>query len=172
MESVYFGREILLKQLSSNVAFPKNIDDLIPTTVYSRIDAIQPNSNSTNHFPFLFYQLFIHQFCFKSSSQTNKNDFLDIITNYYSSNGHELKEIHQKNTFSWFKRDCFISRLLTKSLLALDIEILFSVRFFIKDMQKIWHNSALRDFLNSLSRCLVFYLRSNVIVNRYVLLLH
>ncbi len=40
MESVYFGREILLKQLSSDVAFPTNIDYLIPITVYSRIDAI------------------------------------------------------------------------------------------------------------------------------------
>jgi hypothetical protein len=121
------------------------LNDLIPITIYSRIDAIQPNNPSTDHLRFLFYQLFIHQYCLNSSSQSNKNEFVDIINNYYSSNRHELKEIHQfedeynslKNTFSWFKRDSFLRRMLTKSLLILDIKILFSLRFFIKDMHKI-----------------------------------
>jgi hypothetical protein len=145
MKGVYFDREILLEQLSIDVGISVNLNDLIPITIYSRIDAIQPNNPSTDHLRFLFYQLFIHQYCLNSSSQSNKTEFVDIINNYYSSNRHELKEIHQfedeynsfKNTFSWFKRDSFLRRMLTKSLLTLDIEILFSMRFFIKDMHKI-----------------------------------
>jgi hypothetical protein len=144
MKGVYFDREILLEQLSSDVKILPNINDLIPITVYSRIDAIQTTTNSTDHLRFLFYQLFIHQYCLNSSLTTNKDEFVDIINRYYSSNRTQLKHIHQfedeynssKNLFSWFLRDCFIQRMLTKSLLTLDISILFSMRFFIKDMHK------------------------------------
>jgi hypothetical protein len=144
MKGVYFDREILLEQLSSDVKISTEINDLIPISVYSRIDAIQPINNSTDHLRFLFYQLFIHQYCLNSSLPSNKNDFIDIIQNYYSSNRHQLKQIHQfedeynssKNIFSWFIDDCFIQRILTKSLLTLDIQILFSMKFFLKDMHK------------------------------------
>jgi len=126
------------------VKISTNINDLIPITVYSRIDAIQTTNNSTDHLRFLFYQLFIHQYCLNSPSISNKNDLIDIIQNYYSTNRHQLKVIHEfedeynssKNVISWFIRDCFLQRILTKSLLILDIQILFTMRFFLKDMHK------------------------------------
>lgn len=145
IKGVYFDRNALLEQLTTDVKILPNINDLIPITVYSRIDAVQTNTNSTDHLRFLFYQLFIHQYCLNSSLTSNKtNEFVDIINRYYSSNRSELKIIHQfedeynssKNPLSWFLRDCFIQRMLTKSLLTLDISILFAMRFFIKDMHK------------------------------------
>jgi len=145
MKGVYFDREMLYDQLLSDVKLSIHLNDLTPITVYSRIDAIQTNNNSTDHLRFLFYQLFFREYCLNSSSILNKKDFIDIIENYYYSNRYELKLIHEfddeynssKNPFTWFIRDCFIQRILTKSLLTLDIEILFSMRFFIKDMQKL-----------------------------------
>jgi hypothetical protein len=144
MKGVYFDREILLEQLSTDVKILPNVNDLIPLTVYSRIDAVQTNTNSTDHLKFLFYQLFIQQYCLNSSSTNNKDEFMEIINNYYKTNRNEIKLIHQfdeeynssKNPFSWFLRDCFIQRMLTKSLLTFDISILFTMRFFIKDMHK------------------------------------
>jgi hypothetical protein len=145
MKGVYFEREMLLDELLSDVKLSIHINNLTPITVYSRIDAIQTNNNSIDHLRFLFYQLFFQQYCLNSSSIFSKKDFLDIIQNYYSSNRYELKLIHEfddeynssKNPLTWFIQDCFIQRMLTKSLLTLDIEILFSMRFFIKDMQKM-----------------------------------
>ncbi|CAF4688692.1 unnamed protein product [Rotaria socialis] len=145
MKGMYFDRGILLEQLKADVKISINIHDLIPITVYSRIDAIQTNNNSNDHLRFLFYQLFIQQYCLNSSSSLNKNDFINIARNYYSSNRKESKTIHEfedeyssiKNIFNWFARDCFIRKMLTQSLLTLDIQMLFSLRFFIKDMFKI-----------------------------------
>jgi len=145
MKGVYFDRDILLEQLSSDVNISTNINDLIPITVYSRIDAIQTNTCSTDHLRFLFYQLFIQHYCLNSSTTLNKTDFLNLVQNYYSSNRQESKLINEfnneyntsKDILPWFIRDCFIRRMLTQSLIILDIEILFSMRFFIKDMSKI-----------------------------------
>ncbi|CAF4478064.1 unnamed protein product, partial [Rotaria sp. Silwood2] len=145
MKGIYFDREILLEQLALDVKISTNLNDLIPITVYSRIDAVQTNNNSTDHLRFLLYQLFIKQYCLNSSSILNKNDFIDIIQNYYYSNRKELKLINEfddeynpnKNVFTWFIDDYFIRRMLTQSLLKLDIRMLFSLRFFIKDMFKM-----------------------------------
>jgi tetratricopeptide (TPR) repeat protein len=151
MKGVYFDRELLLDQLTSDVKISMNINDLIPITVYSRIDAIQTTNNPTDHLRFLFYQLFIHQYCLNSSSTLNKNDFLGIIRGYYTSNRYELKQINKfddeynssKDVSSWILRDCFLRRMLTQSLSTLNIQILFSLRFFIKDLFKTMSEKAL-----------------------------
>ena len=80
MKGVYFDRELLLDQLTSDIKISTNINDLIPITVYSRIDAIQANNNSTDHLRFLFYQLYFQQYCLNSSSTLNKNEFLSLIS--------------------------------------------------------------------------------------------
>ncbi|CAF1350592.1 unnamed protein product [Rotaria sp. Silwood1] len=151
MKGIYFDRETLLEQLTLDVKISTNINDLIPISVYSRIDAVQTTNNSNDHLRFLFYQLFIKQYCLNSSSILNKNDFIDIIQKYYSTNRKEIKLIHEfddeynsnKNVLTWFMCDCFIQRMLTQSLLKLDIQILFSLRFFIKDMFKIMIDNVL-----------------------------
>ena len=144
MKGVYFDREILLEQLSSDVKILSGIADLIPMTIYNRIDAVQITNNSTDHLRFLFYQLFIHQYCLNASSSSSKKDLLELIRVYYKSNRHEMQEIHQfekdyqspKNALQWFFEECFLRRIFQKSLLTLDIPILFSMRFFINDMHQ------------------------------------
>ena len=147
---VFIDQEELIEKLSSDVRMSKNVHDLIPITVYSRVDVIQANHNSNDHLRFLFYQLFIRQYCLNSPSLLNKDDFMDLVHDYYSSNRKESKTIEQfdrdyvasKNCFSWFMRDCFLRRMLTQSLLTLNIKVLFSLRFFIRDLFKIMIDKA------------------------------
>lgn len=141
-----------------------SINDLVPITVYSRIDAIQTNNNSNDHLRFLFYQLFIQQYCISSPSSLNKNDFTNIAQDYYVSNRKEMKTIQtfddqyspNKDIFTWLLHDCFLRRILTQSLLKLDVEILFSLRFFIKDVfqlmtEKSFMSSQKQNFHSSTS---------------------
>ena len=144
MKGVFFDREILLEQLSSDVKILSSIADLIPITIYSRIEAVQSTNNSTDHLRFLFYQLFIHQYCLNSSSSSNKTDLLELIRTYYQTNRSESKQIDRfedeyhssQDSLRWFLQECFLQRILKKSLLTLDIPVLFSTRFFVNDMHK------------------------------------
>ena len=134
-----------MEQLSSDVRVCSNLNDLIPITIYSRVEATQTTHNSNNHLRFLFYQLFFQYYCTNSSSILNQKKFIELIEDYYSSNRKELRLVHQfddeynssKRSLSWLVRDCFIRRVLTQSLLTLNIQILFSLRFFIKDMTEV-----------------------------------
>lgn len=153
MKGIYFDYEVLLEQLASDVKLSTNINDLIPITIYSRLDVVQTNNSSNDYLRFLFYQLFIQQYCLNSSSTFNKNDCFDLVQDYYSSNRKELKMIHEfdseytsKYAFTWFMKECFIRRMLTQSLLTLNIQVLFSLRFFIKDMFQIMADKGLTSF--------------------------
>ena len=136
---------MLLEQLASDVQILMHICDLTPLTVYSRLEALQSTMSSVEHLRFLFYQMFIHEFCLDSSSSSlNYNEFLQLIDGYYSSNENEMLVVREfrdgyrssERPFSWFTRPCVVRRLLTRSLLALDIPTLLAMRFFIKDMFK------------------------------------
>ncbi|CAF0845075.1 unnamed protein product [Adineta steineri] len=143
VKGIYLDRHILLKELSSDVKTYTDIGDLLPITVYSHLDIFQPNNLSNDHLRFLFYQLFLHDYCLNSSS-LNKTNLIEIIEDYYRLNENELKHIDEfihdyqskKHVLSWFLRESFLRRLLTKSLLILDLKILFALRFFLKDMFK------------------------------------
>ena len=124
-----------------------HICDLTSLSVYSRLDALQSTMSSVEHLRFLFYQMFIHEFCLDSSlssSSLNRDAFVQLIDDYYSSNEHEMavvREFHDEyraseRCFTWFTRPCFVRRILTHSLLALDIPTLLAMRFFINDMFK------------------------------------
>ncbi|CAF3685375.1 unnamed protein product [Rotaria sp. Silwood1] len=143
VKGIYLDRDILFEELSSDVKMYTNIGDLLPISIYNRLDIVQNNNSSNDHLRFLFYQLFIHEYCLKSSS-LNKINLIELIENYYYLNRYELNQINEfdkeynstKNVLIWFLKNSFLRRLLTKSLLILNLQILFTLRFFIKDMYK------------------------------------
>ncbi len=171
MKGIYLNRDTLLEELSSDVKMYTNIGDLFPITVYSRVDNFQTNNSSTDHLRFLFYQLFIHQYCLNSSSLT-KTSLIEIIEDYYHFNRYELNEITKfkseyqstKNVIKWFLRESFLRRLLTKSLITLNLKILFALRFFIKDMHKTMLDLGLSTKKSRLSNEQIVY-RSQIISN-------
>ncbi len=144
VKGIYPDRDGLVEELLSDITMYTNIGDLLPITVYSRLDNFQTNNSSTDHLRFLFYQLFIHEYCLNSSS-LNKTNLIEITEDYYHSNRNELNEIIEfkneynsttKSILKWYLRESFLRKLLTKSLLILNLQILFALRFFIKDMHK------------------------------------
>jgi hypothetical protein len=171
VKGIYLNRDTLLEELSSDVKMYTNIGDLFPITVYSRVDNFQTNNSSTDHLRFLFYQLFIHQYCLNSSSLT-KTSLIEIIEDYYHFNRYELNEITKfkseyqstKNVIKWFLRESFLRRLLTKSLITLNLKILFALRFFIKDMHKTMLDLGLSTKKSRLSNEQIVY-RSQIISN-------
>ena len=137
MRGIYLDRDTLLSELTSDVKAHQKIADLLPITVYSRSD-----NSSNDHLRFLFYQLFLDEYCLNSSTYSTSN-LLAITEEYYRSNSHQLDEFNHsmKNVLKSFLRESFLRRLLTKSLLILNLKILFALRFFIKDMHKVMLDS-------------------------------
>ncbi|CAF1089265.1 unnamed protein product [Rotaria sordida] len=143
VKGIYLDRDSLLEELSSDVNKYTNIGDLLPISIYNQRDIIQNNNSSNDHLRFLFYQLFVHEYCLKSSS-SNKIHLIELIEDYYRLNRYELHQIDEfdkeynstKNVLIWFLRNTFLRKFLTKSLLILNLKILFTLRFFIKDMYK------------------------------------
>ena len=148
MKGIYDDRSSLLEQLSLDVQQSLNLGDLLPLTVYSRLDAVQINPTSMDHLRFLFYQLFIHEFCLNSTTTLTKDSFVDYFRSYYSENRRLLKKLNRfdeeykstTNILQWFESKCFLRRIFTQSLLKVNIPILFSMRFFISDMFKSMNN--------------------------------
>ncbi|CAF3630576.1 unnamed protein product, partial [Rotaria sp. Silwood2] len=110
-----------------------------------------------------------HEYCLKSFS-LNKTNLVELIENYYYLNRHELNQINEfdkeynstKNVLIWFLRNSFLRRLLTKSLLILNLKILFTLRFFIKDVYKAMIDISSSSNKYQISHEQIFY-RSQII---------
>ena len=70
--------------------------------------------------------------------------------------------IQKKNVLLWFLRESFLRRLLIKSLIILDLKILFALRFFIKDMYKTMIDIGLSSQKSQSTNEQIFY-RSQIL---------
>lgn len=156
VKGIFRERDELRQRISADVDAALNFADLIPVTVYSRLDAVQGNGNGNgkDHLRFLFYQIFLQQFCFNASANLNEKDFIEQIRPFYASNRRLSRLLDQfeaeyrssANALHWFTDAPFLRRVLTESLLKLRISLIFAARFFIRDLHK-----AMRDERASLS---------------------
>lgn len=76
------------------------------------------------------------------SMPNDKTDFINLCRNEYKGNKVQLDIINQfnKNYTSddavwWFTRDTFVTQLLNKALKVQNIDLLFSLRFFLHDIE-------------------------------------
>lgn len=100
----------------------------------------------------------------------DKTHLIEIIEDYYRFNQHELNKINEfnkkyhasKTVLLWFLRDSFLRRLLTKSLLTLNLNILFALRFFVNDMYNIMVEIGLSSHRSEGSEEEIFY-RSQIL---------
>lgn len=133
------------------------------------MNILETNDSSNDYIRFLFYQLFIHEYCLKASS-LNKSNLIEISEDYYRLNPNELNQINQfkkkynstKNALLWFLKNSFVRKLLTKSFLTLNLEVLFTLRFFIKDMHRAMINIGLSSIELPISKEKTYY-RSQII---------
>lgn len=71
----------------------------------------------------------------------DKNDFLYVCKKHYQDNSIELNTVEQfdknyapERAIWWYTRECFLYKLLNKALRVQNIDILFLLRFFIRDI--------------------------------------
>ncbi|CAF1073745.1 unnamed protein product [Rotaria sp. Silwood1] len=129
-----------LDMLVTRIQSDHRIDDSFPVVIY--------NVNKLN-FHFFYSQLLFD--CLIRLNSNDKNKFIFLCQNEYKDNEIELNIIHEfekyysaKQSLSWYTRKSFIYRILNKALLIQNIDLLFTLRFFIQDIyQQIKENKCL-----------------------------
>ena len=100
---------------------------------------------STTHLDgrFVHSQLFIDCLLRMKNSKKEKDDFISYCLNQYHSNQQDLKIIQEfQDTYSseksiwWYTRDTFLYQILNQSLRRQNIDLLFGLRFFIRDIEQ------------------------------------
>ncbi|CAF1191529.1 unnamed protein product [Didymodactylos carnosus] len=110
----------------------------------SGLISVLSSSNSNNEkqeASFMYFQLLIEILLEIDSSDESKQELIEQCSKQYEENEKELayiEEFHKKyepnRAIWWYTRECFLYRMLNKALRVQDIDILFKLRFFIKDL--------------------------------------
>ncbi|CAF1407093.1 unnamed protein product [Didymodactylos carnosus] len=89
----------------------------------------------------MYFQLLIEILLEIDSSDESKQELIEQCRKQYEKNEQELayiEEFHEEyepnRAIWWYTRECFLYRILNKALRVQDIDILFKLRFFIKDL--------------------------------------
>ncbi|CAF1330873.1 unnamed protein product [Didymodactylos carnosus] len=92
---------------------------------------------------FMYSTLLKEIFVQMENSANVKCEMVEFCRSQYSDNDYQLKIIDEfdkdycaAEAVKWYTRDCFLFRMLNKALRILDIETLYKVRFFIKDLHQ------------------------------------
>ncbi|CAF0898807.1 unnamed protein product [Didymodactylos carnosus] len=96
---------------------------------------------------FMYFQLLVNiltQFTHKDST---KQELIDLCRMDYAGNNKELNVIDQfdkmyskEQAIEWYTKECFLYRMLNKALRTQDVDMLFKLGFFIKDLHEELHN--------------------------------
>lgn len=96
---------------------------------------------------FLAFQLLIDIMLRLDRTEFARDELIEVCQEKYSNNPIELKRIVDfKNTYDctdavkWYTTDCFIYRIINESLRIESIDIIFKLRYFIRDL----HNQLVR----------------------------
>ncbi|CAF1432287.1 unnamed protein product, partial [Didymodactylos carnosus] len=169
VKGVYMNSKILCEKIWQDVKVLSRIDDLLPITIYSRLDAVNNstatiNNSTSDNSLFIWYQLFFQAIIQlqqnepkKSTTKTTTMDeLLNVCKEYYRGNSTERKLIDEfsddymaSNVLWWWTRETFLSRVFTKSLLTLNIDLLYLYQFLINDMQNQMLKQYQLQFLNN-----------------------
>ncbi|CAF1003116.1 unnamed protein product [Adineta steineri] len=87
------------------------------------------------------------------SNEQIKQEFIKFSRFYYEKNSNELNliDVFQTNNYNqikpieWYTRECFISSMIHRALRLYDIEILYKLAFFIRDLHKQINDSYLQS---------------------------
>ncbi|CAF1063690.1 unnamed protein product [Didymodactylos carnosus] len=93
---------------------------------------------------FIYFQLLINILLRIEDTNGNaRKEIIDECRQQYAGNDKELKNIDDfEMTYSvnkavwWYNHECFINRVLNKALRTADIDVLFKLQFFIKDLHR------------------------------------
>lgn len=105
------------------------------------MNIFKQSTHSQLNSEFLWFQRVLGVLIDTDDREKAKLNFIEMYKRYY--NGNRLKEAkieefkntyQSENALQWYTRECFFFDVLNKALRIQDIDVLFSLRFFLKDM--------------------------------------
>lgn len=104
---------------------------------------IDAQSITGSNSQFIQSQLIIDYLLEIQLNETNKTPLVSLCKDKYKNNETELRIIQEfqhtyssTRSLSWYTRNCFLNRILTKALQILNISLLLNCLFFIRDIQQ------------------------------------
>jgi len=90
---------------------------------------------------FLWFQRILSVLLDSNDREKAKKNFIDAYKKYFDGNQRKEEKIQifestyqSENALQWYSRECFFFEVLNKALRTQDIDVLFSLRFFLKDI--------------------------------------
>jgi tetratricopeptide (TPR) repeat protein len=105
------------------------------------INIFKQSTHSPLNSEFLWFQRILAVLLDSNDREKAKKNFLDAYKRYFDGNRRKEEKIQlfentyqSTNALQWYSRECFFYEVLNKALRTQDIDVLFSLRFFLKDM--------------------------------------
>ncbi|CAF1063376.1 unnamed protein product [Didymodactylos carnosus] len=137
-------------------AVATNIDDIcdqltkdvvVSSNNLVSMTAVSPNTNgkeiNKQEVSFMYFQLLVSISTELAHKDSMKQELIDLCRMEYAGNDKELNAIDQfhktyskEQAIEWYMKDCFLYRILNKALRIQDIDMLFKLGFFIRDLQE------------------------------------
>jgi tetratricopeptide (TPR) repeat protein len=122
-------------------------------TFNSKNDSEQSTTDLNGRF--LQYQLLISCLLKMKTTSTDKKEFILRCREIYKENPAQLKNIDDfekeyvsEHSLWWYTTETFLYRLLNKALRIQDIDSLFLIRFFIRDIEQELHQRRYRSSIS------------------------
>ncbi|CAF1583741.1 unnamed protein product [Didymodactylos carnosus] len=137
IKGVFIDAAVLIKQISFDQQIRSHTEETLNISVYSYTNQQQKGLGGT----FIWFQLLIDVLFRLPRSICDMKELVVMCKESYEDNPHEesiMREFELNyctdRSIWWYTRDCCLYRILNKALRLRDIDILFSMRFFIKDI--------------------------------------
>lgn len=92
---------------------------------------------------FLHSELLLNCLLRMQSNSSDKNQLISLCEKYYQGNDVELSVVKEFEKFYspdralwWYTRETFLYRLMNRAFRVMDIDLLYLMRFFIRDLEK------------------------------------
>ena len=136
------NQDVLFHQIQSDQLkrLKNKIDEPLTINISQFNNLVEKSTNELNG-KFLHSQLLIDCLLRMKTDQTDRHEFVEFCRTIYENNPNELNLIRNfDETYSpteaiwWYTRESFLYRLLNRALRIQNIDVLFLIRFFIRDM--------------------------------------
>ncbi|CAF3834511.1 unnamed protein product [Adineta steineri] len=118
------------------------IDEPLPISFF-HTKTHQKKSSRIDNDNFIHLQVLIDCLSRMKSTLKDKNELISLCENEYNGNQTELNVIHEfEEKYSedraiwWFTRESFVCRMLNKAFQVINIDLLYHLHFFIRDIRE------------------------------------
>ncbi|CAF4982851.1 unnamed protein product, partial [Rotaria sp. Silwood1] len=144
VKGIFTNLDELIERIKADQKTRAKAEEPVGISIFNRSDKEYTHKNlKSENGSFMWFQLLIEVLICMQHSSTAKKELIDVCKRQYQNNSKELSIIDEfeddydsSNAVWWYTRESCLYRLLNKALRVQNIDILFSFRFFIKDMFK------------------------------------